>query len=93
MSPKSFENLLSSASITDLAVLFKAAQGAVSAIEAAGNQPRARSSTILSDWQNEVDQRLELIAEEIRSRVPANVEEKCIRTRCMAFYAAMTLSA
>jgi len=40
-----------------------------------------------------VDQRLELIAEEIRSRVPTNPEEKFKRTRCLAYYAAMPIYA
>jgi len=49
MSPDYFIRLVSTASITDLVVFFRAALGAVAAVEAAGNLPMSRSSTVLAD--------------------------------------------
>ena len=92
MHPNAFAHTLATASVTDLAVMFRAAQGAVAALEAAGNLPMAEGSTILFDWQEEADGRLTEIAEEMRARVPADGSEKAHRFRCLAIYAAMVAS-
>lgn len=92
MHPNAFAHTLATASVTDLAVMFRAAQGAVGALEAAGNLPMAEGSTILLDWQEELDSRLSDIADELRARAPADSIERTHRFRCLAVYAAMLAS-